>query len=151
MTHLKAGDKAPAFKAIDQNGEIIDSKNLKGKKVLLFFYPKDNTPACTAEACNLRDNFAELSQYGFLVIGVSMDSPKRHLNFINKYQLPYSLIADEKRTLIDKYGVWGWKKFMGREFEGILRTTFIINEKGIIEQIFTKVNTKKHFEQIMQK
>jgi len=149
MTHLKVGDKAPAFKGINQFEELIDSKDFKGKKIILFFYPKDSTPACTAEACNLRDHFKELTDLGFLVIGVSMDSPKRHLNFISKNKLPYHLIADENKILILKYGVWGWKKFMGREFEGILRTTFIINVKGIIENIITKVNTKNHFEQIM--
>ncbi len=149
MSKLKTGDKAPDFQGKDENGKSISLSDFAGKKVLLFFYPKDNTPGCTAESCNLGENYKELKKKGFEVIGVSADSQKRHRNFINKYSLPYRLIADEDRKVIDAYDVWGPKKFMGIEYDGIIRTTFIINEKGIIERIFNKVETKNHTQQIL--
>ena len=149
MSKLKTGDKAPDFQAKDENGKNIALPDFAGKKVLLFFYPKDNTPGCTAESCKLGENYEDLKKKGFEVIGVSADSQKRHRNFINKYSLPYRLIADEDRKVIDAYDVWGPKKFMGIEFDGIIRTTFVINEKGIIERIFDKVETKNHTQQIL--
>jgi thioredoxin-dependent peroxiredoxin len=150
MNQLKEGDKAPDFKAIDQFGEEISLKTLKGKKVILYFYPKDSTPGCTAEACNLRDNHDDLIKKGYKVIGVSADSDVSHKKFISKYSLPFSLIADTEKVILNAYGVWGEKKFMGRTFMGIIRTTFVISEKGIIEKIFTKVDTKNHTEQILK-
>lgn len=149
MSKLKIGNKAPNFTAKDENGENISLLDFAGKKVVLFFYPKDNTLGCTAEACNLGENYAALKKKGFEVIGVSADSQKRHRNFINKYDLPYRLISDENKEVITAYDVWGPKKFMGIEFEGIKRTTFVINEKGIIERIFDKVETKNHTQQIL--
>ncbi len=122
------GKKAPAFSGIDQNGNTIALKDFKGKKVILYFYPKDDTPSCTAQACNLRDNYSELLKKGFVVISVSADSVKKHKKFEEKYGLPFSMIADEDRKIIDSYGVWGEKKFMGRTYDGIHRTTFIIDE-----------------------
>lgn len=149
MSKLKTGDKAPDFKAKDENGKTISLSDFAGKKVLLFFYPKDNTPGCTAESCNLGENYSDLKKKGFEVIGVSADSQRKHRNFIEKYALPYHLIADESREVINAYGVWGQKKFMGIEYDGIIRTTFVINEKGIIERIFDKVETKNHTQQIL--
>ena len=149
MSKLKTGDKAPNFQAKDENGQSISLSDFAGKKVVLFFYPKDNTIGCTAEACNLGENYSGLKKKGFEVIGVSADSEKRHRNFINKYTLPYHLIADEDKKVINAYDVWGPKKFMGIEYEGIKRTTFVINEKGIIERIFDKVETKNHTQQIL--
>src|SRR5690606_29214571 len=128
MTHLKEGDKAPDFTAKDQNGKDITLSDYQGKKVILYFYPKDNTPGCTMEACNFRDHYQDLQEKGFEVIGVSADTEKKHQNFINKFELPFTLIADTDRKVIDAYGVWGLKKFMGREFDGIHRETFVINE-----------------------
>jgi peroxiredoxin Q/BCP len=150
MTTLKQGDKAPDFKGKDQNGNIISLNDFKGSKLVLYFYPKDSTPGCTAEACDLRDNYAVLLKKGYKVIGVSADNEKSHKNFIEKYDLPFPLIADTDKTIIKAYGVWGRKKFMGKEFDGILRTTFIISESGIIEEIITKVDTKNHFSQIIK-
>jgi peroxiredoxin Q/BCP len=149
MSKLKTGDKAPSFEGKDENGKSISLSDFAGKKVVLFFYPKDNTPGCTAESCNLGENYNELKKKGFEVIGVSADSQKKHRNFIDKYTLPYHLIADEDRKVIDAYDVWGPKKFMGIEYDGIMRTTFVINEKGIIERIFNKVETKNHTQQIL--
>jgi peroxiredoxin Q/BCP len=143
MTHLKEGDKITDF------DKIIDQKDIKGKKLILFFYPKDNTPGCTAEACNLRDNYEELKNSDFEVIGVSPDSEKSHENFKTKHELPYELIADTEKKILNDFGVWGEKKMYGRTYEGVHRTTFIINDQGIIEKIFTKVKTKEHYEQIM--
>lgn len=150
MTTLKIGDKAPVFSAKNQKGELIKLSDLSGKKVVLFFYPKASTPGCTAEACNLRDNYKELTGKGFEVVGVSADSEKRQASFSDKNDLPYSLLADEDKAVIKAYGVWGPKKFMGREFDGIHRTTFVIDEKGVIENIISKVNTKDHATQILE-
>ncbi len=149
MSKLKTGDKAPDFQAKDENGKNIALSEFAGKNVLLFLCPQGNTPDCAAESCNLGENYEDLKKKGFEVIGVSADSQKRHRNFINKYSLPYRLIADEDRKVIDAYDVWGPKKFMGIEFDGIIRTTFVINEKGIIERIFDKVETKNHTQQIL--
>lgn len=149
MTHLKVGDKAPDFKGINEKGESIALKDYKGKKLILFFYPKDNTPTCTVEACNLRDHYQELKDQGYAVLGVSPDSAKKHVNFINKFELPYELLADTERKAIEAYGVWGPKKFMGREFDGLHRTTFVIDEKGKIEQVIQKVKAKMHAAQIL--
>jgi len=150
MTTLKQGDKAPDFKGKDQNGNIISLNDFKEKKLVLYFYPKDSTPGCTAEACDLRDNYAVLMKKGYNVIGVSADNEISHKKFIEKYNLPFPLIADTDKTIINAYGVWGRKKFMGKEFDGILRTTFIINESGVIEEIITKVETKNHSSQIIK-
>ena len=150
MTTLKIGDKAPDFSGIDQNGSIVQLKDFKGKKVVLFFYPKASTPGCTAEACDLQNNIDRFVAQNYQVIGVSADSQKRQLNFAVKNNLQYPLIADEDKTIINTYGVWGPKKFMGREFEGIHRTTFIINEDGLIQDIIAKVKTKEHTTQILK-
>jgi len=150
MTTLKQGDKAPDFKGTDQSGNIISLNDFKGSKLVLYFYPKDSTPGCTAEACDLRDNYAVLMKKGYNVIGVSADNEISHKKFIEKYNLPFPLIADTDKTIINAYGVWGRKKFMGKEFDGILRTTFIINESGVIEEIITKVETKNHSSQIIK-
>ena len=147
--HLKVGDPAPNFNSLNEKGEKVSLADFKGKKLALFFYPADNTPACTAAACSLRDGYAELRSKGIEMLGVSPDSVKKHSKFVDKFSFPFSLIADEDLTVLNAYGVWGWKKFMGREYDGVHRTTFLIDEKGVIEQIFDKVNTKNHAEQIM--
>jgi peroxiredoxin Q/BCP len=149
MTHLKKGDKAPQFIGEDQNGNTISLENLKGEKIVLYFYPKDNTPGCTAQACNLRDNYDILLSKGYKVIGISADTQKSHQKFIEKYNLPFPLIADTDKQIIKQYGVWGPKKFMGRTFDGINRTTFIINTEGNIEEVIEKVKTKEHTKQIL--
>lgn len=149
VTTLKEGDKAPDFEAFDQNGKLVSLKNFRGKKVVLYFYPKDNTPGCTAQACNLRDNYAALKKAGYEIIGVSADTVKKHANFIAKYHLPFSLLADVDKKICNAYGVWGEKKFMGLTFDGIHRITFVISENGIIEKIITKVTTKDHTSQIL--
>ncbi|MAO01481.1 MAG: thioredoxin-dependent thiol peroxidase [Flavobacteriales bacterium] len=149
MNNLKIGDKAPEINGIDQNGDKITLDQYKGKKVVLYFYPKDMTPGCTAQACDLSDNYNDLIKKGYDVLGVSCDSVKRHQKFIEKYNLPFNLISDEDQQVVNNYGVWQLKKFMGREYMGIVRTTFIIDEKGIIEDIITKVNTKQHTSQIL--
>ncbi len=149
MTTLKIGDKAPQFKATDQYGKTIELNDYKGKKVVLFFYPKASTPGCTVEACNLRDNYQSFQSKGYEILGVSADSEKRQLNFSTKQELPYSLLADEDKAVINAYGVWGPKKFMGKEYEGIHRTTFVIDEAGKIEDIILKVKTKDHTAQIL--
>lgn len=149
MTILKAGDKAPLFSGADQNDKTIQLEDYRGKKVVLFFYPKASTPGCTAEACNLRDNYSKLIKENYEIIGVSADSVKKQANFSEKNELPFPLIADEDREIILAYGVWGPKKFMGREFDGIHRTTFVIDENGTIQNIITKVNTKNHADQIL--
>jgi len=146
---LKEGDNAPAIKAKDQDGNDITLDQFKGKKVVLYFYPKDNTPGCTAEACNLRDNYSEFQKQGYVILGVSADTEKKHQGFIKKFDLPFPLIADTDLKVCKDYGVWGKKKFMGREFMGIIRTTFVISEKGVIERIIEKVNTKEHTAQIL--
>ncbi len=149
MITLQEGDKAPAFKGVDQNGNSIQLKDFLGKKVVLYFYPADDTPTCTTQACNLRDNNQTLIQQGFQVIGVSADTVKKHKKFEQKYNLPFPLIADENRVIIEKYGVWGEKKFMGRIFDGIHRTTFLIDEKGKIKKIIDKPHSAKHTEEIL--
>ena len=148
MTQLKEGVKAPGFKGIDQNGNEITLNDFSGKKLVLYFYPKDNTPGCTAEACNLRDNFDSLLKQGFAIVGVSPDSEKSHKGFAARYSLPFPLIADTSRKILDDYGVWGEKKMYGKSFFGVIRTTFVIDEKGIIEKIVTKVDTAGHTVQI---
>ncbi len=150
MTHLKVGDKAPNFEGVDENGNTIKLKDFKGKKLALFFYPKDNTPTCTVEACNLRDNYDDLKENGYELLGVSPDSSKKHTNFIEKYELPFPLLADTERTTMEAYGVWGPKKFMGRTFDGVHRVTFVIDEKGKIEKVIEKVKAKIHSAQIME-
>lgn len=149
MTTLKIGDKAPDFSGTDQKGSTVQLKDFIGKKVVLFFYPKASTPGCTAEACDLQNNMDRFLAQNYQVIGVSADSQKRQLNFAMKNNLQYPLIADEDKIIINAYGVWGPKKFMGKEFDGIHRTTFIIDEKGYIENIITKVKTKEHTAQII--
>jgi len=150
MTHLKVGDKAPNFNGIDQNGKSIELSQLAGKKVVLYFYPKDSTPGCTAQACDLRDNYQMLLSKGYTVVGISADSQKSHQKFIEKHNLPFPLIADTEKEIIKAFGVWGPKKFMGRTFDGIHRTTFIIDEQGMIEEIIDKVKTKEHASQIVK-
>lgn len=150
MITLKEGDKAPEFSANDQHGSKITLSDYTGSKVILYFYPKDNTPGCTAEACNLRDNEKALLDKGFKIIGISADSDKSHKKFTEKYNLPFPLIPDTDKKIINDYGVWGPKKFMGKEYEGINRTTFIISEEGIIEKIIKKVKTKDHTNQILE-
>jgi len=150
MTTLKIGDQAPGFESTDQNGKQIKLNDFKGKKVVLFFYPKASTPGCTAEACNLRDNHQDLLKKGYVVLGVSADSEIRQLKFANKNELPFSLLADENKEIINAYGVWGPKKFMGKTYDGIHRSTFVIDENGIIENVIIKVKTKDHTAQIME-
>lgn len=150
MTHLKVGDKAPEFTAKDQNGNDISLSDYKGKKVILYFYPKDNTPTCTTEACNYRDNYASLKKDGYEVIGVSADSEKKHQNFIEKYDLPFTLVADTEKEAINAYGVFGPKKFMGKISDSIHRETFLINEKGVIEKIIEKVKSKEATAQVLE-
>lgn len=147
---LSAGDKAPDFNEKNQDGENVSLKDFKGKKLVLYFYPKDDTPGCTAESCNLRDNYKLLIKNGYNVLGVSADEESKHKKFIEKYKLPFGLLADTEKKIIKAYGVWGKKKFMGREYEGILRTTFIISENGVIEEVITDVDTQNHTKQIMK-
>ena len=149
MNALKEGDSAPDFSGTDQNGNPIKLSDFSRKKLILYFYPKDDTPGCTKEACNLRDNYNELKNNDFEVIGVSADNSAKHLKFIDKYDLPFSLIADTEKSVINAYQCWGPKKFMGREYEGILRKTFVI-ENNTIVKIFEKVKTADHFQQIME-
>ena len=149
MTTLKKGDKAPDFSAQDQDGNTISLSDYKGKKLVVFFYPKASTPGCTAEACNLKDNYKSFLSKGYDVLGVSADSAKRQQSFKVKYELPYPLLADEDKSVIEAFGVWGPKKFMGKEYDGIHRTTFVIDENGMIEDVITKVKTKDHAAQIL--
>ena len=149
MTTLKVGDKAPDFSAKDQDGNLHSLKDYKGKKLVVFFYPKASTPGCTAEACNLRDNWEKFKAEGYEILGVSADSQKRQQNFKEKYELPFPLLADEDREVIDAFGVWGPKKFMGKEYDGIHRTTFVIDEDGKIFDVISKVKTKDHASQIL--
>lgn len=146
---LKTGSKAPAFTGADQSEHSISLKDFKGKKVALYFYPKDNTPTCTVQACNLRDNYAALKKAGIQIIGISTDSIKSHQKFAQKFELPFPLIADEDKKIAEAYGVWGEKKFMGRVYDGIHRTTFLIDEKGIIKGIIEKPNSKDHSSEIL--
>ena len=150
MTTLQIGDKAPDFQSINQDENAVSLSDFEGKKLVLFFYPKASTPGCTLEACNLSDNYSRFVAQGYDVLGVSADSPKRQSNFKNKYEFPYDLLADEDKSVINAYGVWGPKKFMGREYDGIHRITFVIDEKGVIEDIITKVKTKEHTAQILK-
>ena len=147
---LKPKDKAPDFTATDQDGKVHSLKDYKGQKVALYFYPKDNTVTCTKEACNLRDNYTVLKQKGIVILGVSADNEKSHKKFEKKYSLPFTLLADPDKKIINDYGVWAEKFFMGRYYMGILRTTFLINEKGKIDHIIDKVESKNHSEQIME-
>jgi len=149
MTTLKIGDRAPDFSTLNQDGKKVSLNDFKGKKLVLFFYPKASTPGCTMEACNLRDNYQLFLDKGYAVLGVSADSAKRQQNFIAKNNLPFDLLADEDKTVINAFGVWGPKKFMGREYDGIHRTTFVVDEKGIIKELITKVKTKEHTKQII--
>lgn len=147
---LKVGDKAPDFESIDQDGNQIKLSGFKGKKVVLYFYPKDNTPGCTAESCNLRDNYETLQKQGYVVLGVSGDSASSHRKFIDKYELPFSLIADEDKSVHEAFGTWGEKKMYGKTYMGTLRTTFVINEEGVVEEVIEKVKTKDHTAQILK-
>lgn len=147
---LNIGDKAPEFEGKDQNGNVVKLSDYRGKKVILYFYPKDNTSGCTAQACNLRDNYSSLQQQGYEVIGVSTDSEKSHQNFISKYELPFTLIADTDKQLVEQYGVWQEKSMYGRKYMGTMRYTFVIDENGIIQDIITKVKTKEHTGQILK-
>jgi len=149
MTHLKPGDKAPSFSGLNENGEKVLLNDFKGKKLVLYFYPKDDTPGCTAEACDLRDNYNRFIEKGYAIIGVSPDSEKKHLKFIEKYDLPFSLIADTEKTVCENYGVWVEKSMYGRQYMGVARSTFIIDGDGFIETIIEKVKTKEHAAQIL--
>ncbi len=149
MISLQAGETAPEFSGVDQNGNTISLSQFKGEKVILYFYPKDDTPGCTKEACNLRDNYELLLKQGFVVLGVSADTKKAHQKFINKYELPFPLIADTDKSIIEAYGVWGEKNMYGRKYMSIFRTTFIIDESGNIVKIFKKVDTSNHTTQIL--
>ena len=148
MAQLKEGDLAPTIRALDETGNEITLEEYRGKKVVLYFYPKDNTPGCTAEACDLRDNYSQFLEQGFEVIGISADSEKSHQNFKNKYELPFKLISDTDKKVIKDYGAWGEKSMYGKKYMGILRKTFIINEDGYVEKIIDKVKTKEHSKQI---
>ena len=146
---LQEGDKAPAFKAKDQDGNVVSLADFKGRKVVLFIYPEDDTPTCTEEVCNLRDNFSLLKKKGFVVLGVSPDDVKSHKKFEQKFHLPFPLLADPERKIIEAYDTWGEKQMFGRKYMGVFRNTFIIDEKGKIEKIFRKVHSKKHTQQIL--
>jgi peroxiredoxin Q/BCP len=149
MLHLKEGDAAPDFSATNEKGLTVRLEDYKGKKLVLYFYPKDDTPGCTAQACNLRDSYSSFLAKGYEILGVSPDSVKKHVKFQDKYSLPFSLLADEDHAVSEAYGVWGEKKFMGRAYMGINRTTFVINETSHIERIITKVDTGNHTEQVI--
>ena len=150
MNTLQPGDAIPPFTSVDQDENIVSSTDMAGKKSIVFFYPKANTPGCTAEACNLRDHYKVLQDKGFQLFGVSTDNPKKQKNFADKYELPFPLLADEDKSVINAFGVWGLKKFMGKEYDGIHRTTFLIDEKGIVEKVISKVKTKDHAAQILE-
>ncbi len=150
MGYLSKGARAPLFEGINQDGRTIRLEDFKGKKVILYFYPKDNTPGCTAEACNLRDNYSFWLERGFEVIGISPDNERSHKRFEEKYNLPFSLLADPEKKILKAYGAWGMKKMYGRSYEGVLRTTYVIDEEGLIDEVFTKVETKNHTSQIMR-
>jgi peroxiredoxin Q/BCP len=150
MKTLKVGDKVPEFSVPDENGNTVSLSDYKGKKLVVFFYPKANTPGCTAEACNLRDHYAELQAKGFELLGVSADSSKKQANFKNKYEFPFTLLADEEKQVINAFGVWGPKKFMGKEYDGIHRMTFLIDEAGVVTHIIEKVKTKDHAAQVLE-
>jgi peroxiredoxin Q/BCP len=150
MKHLKTGDQAPKFEAKNQNGEIIKSSEFQGKKWVIYFYPKDLTPGCTTQACNIRDNYSILQEKGISIVGVSMDDERLHQRFIEKFDLPFPLISDADKKVIELFGVWGTKKFMGKIYDGIHRTTFVINEKNTIIGIIEKPKTKTHSEEILE-
>ena len=150
MFHFKEGDKAPDFAVPNQHGEIIKLSDFKGKRLIIFFYPKDLTPGCTLESCNLRDNYEKLKSLDFEIVGVSADDEKKHTRFIEKFSLPYDLLADVNKVMLNAYGVWGEKKFMGRTFDGIHRTTFIVDKEGNVEKIINKVKTINHTNQILE-
>ncbi len=149
MITLKEGDKAPAFTGKDQDGNKVSLADYKGKKVVVYFYPEDDTPTCTIQACNLRDNFPLLKKNGFIVIGISPDDSAKHKKFENKYSLPFTLVADPQHTILNKYGVWGEKQLFGNHYMGVHRTTFVIDEKGFIKKIFLKPKNKMHAEEII--
>jgi peroxiredoxin Q/BCP len=149
MSHLQEGQKAPAFQGKDQDGKTIRLKDFAGKKLVLYFYPQDDTPTCTVQACNLRDNYAALQAAGYAVLGVSPDTVEKHKKFGTKHALPFPLLADVDRKVIDLYGVWGEKQMYGRKYEGLIRTTFVIDEKGIIQSIIRKPKSKQHAEEVM--
>lgn len=150
MNTLKVGDKVPNFTVNDQDGNPVSLSDYRGKKLIIFFYPKANTPGCTAEACNLRDNYKDLQNKGFELLGVSADSEKRQTNFRNKYEFPFPLLADENKDVINAFGVWGEKKFMGKVYDGIHRKTFVVSEDGRVELVIDKVKTKDHASQILE-
>ncbi len=150
MANLTEGDKAPDFKAKDQNGKLVSLKDFRGKKVVLYFYPEDDTPTCTIQACNLRDNYSMLTQREIVVLGVSPDSSKAHKKFEEKFEIPFMLLVDEEKKIIDMYGVWGEKNLYGRKYMGLHRTTFLIDEKGIIIKIFKKPRSKMHTQEILE-
>jgi len=150
MTTLTEGTPAPDFTTVDQAGNTITLSKLKGQKIILYFYPKDDTPGCTAEACSLRDNYTLLKEKGYQILGVSPDKAASHNKFIDKYQLPFPLIPDTDKIILNAYGVWGPKKMLGKSYEGVIRTTFVIDEKGIIQKIITKVDTKDHAGQLVK-
>lgn len=149
-THLQVGQKAPAFTGVDQDGKKVSLSELKGSKVVLYFYPEDDTPTCTIQACNLRDNYSLLKKNGFTVIGVSPDVEEKHQKFREKFQLPFTLLADPQHKIIEKYGVWGEKNLYGRKYMGIHRTTFVIDENGMIQKIFLRPKNKAHAEEIVK-
>ena len=150
MFHLKEGDKAPTFQANNEKGQSVSLADFAGNKLVLYFYPKDDTPGCTAQACSLRDNYDSVLSKGYKVLGVSPDNEKKHQKFIDKYNLPFSLLADTDHSVAEAYGVWGQKKFMGKTYDGIHRTTFVIDEQGVIEEIITKVDTADHADQVLK-
>ena len=150
MKSLQAGDKVPYFSVIDDRGNTQSLTDYLGKKLIVFFYPKANTPGCTAEACDLRDNYEELKEAGYSLLGISADSVNKQRNFSEKFDLPFPLLADQNKEIINAFGVWGPKKFMGKDYEGILRKTFIIDENGVVERVIEKVKTKEHAAQILE-
>jgi len=150
MKHLKVGDKAPTFTSVDQNGAEVKLEDYNGKRVVIYFYPKDNTPGCTAQACNIRDNYSAIQEAGIAILGVSMDTEKKHQSFIEKFDLPFPLLADTEKELIEAYGVWGEKKFMGKVYDGIHRTTFLMDEAHTIVGIIEKPKTKDHTREILE-
>lgn len=150
MNTLQAGDTVPNFTVNDEAGNSVSLSDYKGKKLVVFFYPKANTPGCTAEACNLRDHYKELQDAGYSLLGVSADSEKKQANFKNKFDFPFPLLADENKEVINAFGVWGYKKFMGKEYDGIHRKTFLVDGNGVVERVIDKVKTKDHAAQILE-
>ena len=150
MSNIKQGDKAPEFTGVNQNGDAVSLSRYAGKKLVLYFYPKDDTPGCTAEACNLRYNYDQFLTKGYAILGVSPDSEKKHQKFIEKYDLPFDLLADTEKETCEMFGVWVKKSMYGREYMGVARTTFIIDENGVIEEVISKVKTKEHTDQILK-